>query len=315
MKSNSHGELWAITSYFNPMHYERRLLNYRIFRSRLKVPLLAIELAYDSNFELQHEDAEILIRLRGNAVLWQKERLLNVALRSLPDDCRKVAWVDCDVIFGTDYWIRSAIDLLDRFSLVQIFKNAHYLSAQWTPAKNLVDTDVEITRPSAAFSILSGTPAVQSIGHELDERIGTAAPGFAWAARRELLDQYGFFDACIVGGGDRALACAANNCPEVLVKRHFMNKSQQDRYMSWADPFYRAVRGQIGYVDVDLFHLWHGGVHDRRTRARHEGLQRFNFDPAVDIAIDTGGCWRWASDKPGMHDYVRSYFSSRREDG
>ena len=50
------------------------------------------------SFDLSEGDADILIQLRGRDVMWQKERLLNLALRALPDECRKVVWVDCDVI-------------------------------------------------------------------------------------------------------------------------------------------------------------------------------------------------------------------------
>jgi hypothetical protein len=88
--SNADG-LWPITSYFNPIGYRRRLSNFRAFRERLNVPLVAVELTYGSDFELQEQDADILIQLRGGTVLWQKERLLNLALQALPTHCRKVA--------------------------------------------------------------------------------------------------------------------------------------------------------------------------------------------------------------------------------
>jgi hypothetical protein len=42
--------LWAVTSYFNPMKYQRRRANYRLFRERLGVPLLTVELAYGPEF-------------------------------------------------------------------------------------------------------------------------------------------------------------------------------------------------------------------------------------------------------------------------
>jgi hypothetical protein len=132
---------------------------------------------------------------------------------------------------------------------------------------------------------------------------------------RELLDQHGFFDACILGGGDRAMNCAANHCFDEIMKRHYWNMRQQDRYIAWAEPFYEAVRAEIGYLGGDIFHLWHGDVRKRGTRTRHEGLQRFQFDPFTDIAVDTNRCWRWNTQKQDMHDYIRDYFSSRREDG
>ena len=135
------------------MRFRRRLSNFEIFRERLNVPLVAVELAYDFDFQLQDQDAEILIQLRGGAVLWQKERLLNLALQALPRQCRKIAWLDCDVIFGAADWAGLVSELLDRFALAQIFKRVHYLSPQWTSAKDCT-TEVEFTRPSAAFSHL-----------------------------------------------------------------------------------------------------------------------------------------------------------------
>ena len=47
--------LWAITSYFNPVGYQRRLENYRIFRQRLTVPLVTVELSFAPVFELAKE--------------------------------------------------------------------------------------------------------------------------------------------------------------------------------------------------------------------------------------------------------------------
>src|SRR5262245_42591250 len=79
--------LWAITSYFNPAGYRNRRENYRLFRERLAVPLVTVEWARDGRFALGPEDAEVLVQVSGGDVLWQKERLLNVALRHLPDDC------------------------------------------------------------------------------------------------------------------------------------------------------------------------------------------------------------------------------------
>jgi hypothetical protein len=44
-------------------------------------------------------------------------------------------------------------------------------------------------------------------------------------------------------------------------------------------------------------------------------MKEFGFDPAIDIAVDAEGCWRWNSPKTDMHDYVTRYFASRNEDG
>src|SRR5262245_2641530 len=92
-------DLWAITCYFNSSGYKSRLENYRRFRQRLTVPLVTVELSFGSEFVLKPNDADILIQLIGGDVLWQKERLLNLALGSVPEACDKIAWLDCDVFF------------------------------------------------------------------------------------------------------------------------------------------------------------------------------------------------------------------------
>ena len=93
------------------MRYRRRLANFRIFRQYLQMPLVAVELAFGPEFELLPRDAEILVQLRDGAMLWQKERLLNLALKALPNGCNKVAWLDCDIIFDRPDWVEAAISL------------------------------------------------------------------------------------------------------------------------------------------------------------------------------------------------------------
>jgi hypothetical protein len=85
--------------------------------------------------------------------------------------------------------------------------------------------------------------------------------------------------------------------------------------MAWARPWYDMLSGETAFLDCRLIHLWHGEVDDRRYRERHDGLRPYGFDPFVDIALEDDGSWRWNSDKPDMHAYVRTYFASRREDG
>src|SRR5258705_5930755 len=91
ISSSVESDFWAITSYFNPARYRRKLSNFKVFRKHLTVPLVAVELAYSNDFELQEQDADILVQLRGGAVLWQKGRLVNVALIALPPGCAMVA--------------------------------------------------------------------------------------------------------------------------------------------------------------------------------------------------------------------------------
>jgi hypothetical protein len=307
-------DLWAITSYFNPAQYRRRLANYRNFRRHLRIPLVTVELAYGPDFELQDGDADILVQLRGGAVLWQKERLLNLALGVLPAECSKVAWLDCDVIFETNEWYAAASRQLDEVLIVQLFRTAHYPPPEWAPGDGKLLTPT-LTRQSAVDSIQNGVNPSTCFGFAEYDRRRTSATGLAWAARRELLDHHGFYDACIIGGGDNALICAASNCFEGLMQRHMMNEHEKKRYLEWGKPFCESVKGRIGCIDATLFHMWHGELSNRGGATRFLGLQPFRFDPATDIALDSKGLWRWNTAKPEMHEYLRQFFPSRREDG
>src|SRR5438067_927075 len=120
-------QMWAVTSYFNPVRYESRLRNYRCFRRSLQVPLITVELGCGDQFELDRGDSDKLIQLQGSSMLWHKERLLNVALSHVPKGVESVAWLDCDVIIEQPDWPHIAIDLLQRRRLVQLFSELHDL--------------------------------------------------------------------------------------------------------------------------------------------------------------------------------------------
>lgn len=49
---------------------QRRLLNFREFRSRLRLPLIVVELADQGQFQLVPSDAELLLQLEGDVRIW-----------------------------------------------------------------------------------------------------------------------------------------------------------------------------------------------------------------------------------------------------
>ncbi len=102
---------------------------------------------------------------------------------------------------------------------------------------------------------------------------------------------------------------------ESAVDALHMNRRQAEHYLSWAKPMFCDVRGSIGWVDGEIDHLFHGDRQNRNYRQREIGFHQFDFDPFNDIVIGDNGCWRWNTEKYAMHEYVRNYFESRKEDG
>jgi len=306
-------EIWAITSYFNPMHWRRRSANYRVFREHLQFPLATVELGYDDQFDLQQDDAEILLRLTGGDIIWQKERLLNLALEALPESCRSVLWIDCDVVFQRVDLAEQISRQLDRVPLVQLFSLVHDLEPD--ALMNDLPTRTGIPRHSIPHRVAQGMSAADCLGKRHPGQLGVRSPGHAWAIRRELIAEHGFYDAGIVGGGDTALACAGYGVFDEVMRLNCMNQRQIEYYLAWAEPFYQSVQGKISFVEGDLLHLWHGEPSNRRWFERYGGLGPYCFDPFIDVALSDSGCWRWNTAKLALHEYVRSYFAARHEDG
>ena len=75
----------------------------------------------DGRFDLEPDQADVVVRIQGSSVLWHKEALLNVALDHVPATAEYVAWCDCDVIFGDEQWPQRAIEALRERKLVQLF--------------------------------------------------------------------------------------------------------------------------------------------------------------------------------------------------
>jgi hypothetical protein len=307
-------KLWAITCFFNPVGYRRRLANYRVFRQHLAVPLVTVELAFDGRFALGPGDAEILVQRQGGAVLWQKERLLNLALRLLPARCEMVAWLDCDIVFASADWAARACAALEAVPLVHLFHARHEAPRDWAPDP----ANAWVASPasqSVAYRMKRGEACPEDIYVPGNPQSRGSSAGLAWASRRDTLDAHGFYDAFIVGGGDRAMLCAALGESHRLAASVRMNAQRTAHYRAWAQACFERVRGRVGCIPGHVLHLWHGDLADRKQRERHHHLAQFDFDPVADLAVAPSGAWRWNSAKPALHAFVRRYFESRNEDG
>ena len=127
--TNPRADFWAITTYFNLTNGMRRRNNYHCFRRNISLPLLTVEWHPESSFQLAAGDADVLLQVGGGDLMWQKERLLSLALAALPAHVKYVAWLDCDVVFEKPDWAPEAKALLDRKCAIQLFSEAGFLDA------------------------------------------------------------------------------------------------------------------------------------------------------------------------------------------
>ncbi|MCH5372579.1 MAG: hypothetical protein JJ992_01280, partial [Planctomycetes bacterium] len=229
--------------------------------------------------------------------------------------CQWIARLDGDVIFADPQWHLRAREALGRHVMVQLFSEAYDLppEALATPARYFEQTPT--WDGFAATWQAEGNPGLLDRGKQPRGRRSTTAMGLGWAFRRQLHDGFPIYDACVLGGAEHALLCAACGVPEIVVDYQHMGPAWADQYRQWAAQFIERLQGPIGFVDGKVGHLWHGHVEHRGYGTRYQNFQSFDFDPDCDISLNPCRCWRWASDKPAMHQYVRNYFVARREDG
>jgi hypothetical protein len=311
------GSLWGITAYYNPAGYQSRKDNYRKFRAssqRQGLKLIAVEAAFGNRpFELDDGDAEKIVRVRGGSVLWQKERLLNIGLRHLPDDCDKVAFLDADIIFEGDHWIEDARGQLEEHDVVQLFSTVMRL-----PRPGIFFDSETMPlgyhngekRHSLAYSVRVLGRDVLSLR---DAPQGHCDPGFAWAFRRRFLSNLPLYDRMILGGGDSIIGYGLYGvrCPYL---EPFATASMLKDQDEWSHRAFLLTQGGIGCLDSTIRHLWHGAVENRFHVRSKRILLRACFDPQKDIKLNKQGGWEWASFKPYLHWMVGLYFILRRED-
>ncbi len=320
----SEPSLWTVTSYYNPTGSRRRREHFQTFRHYLGTPLLAVELSSTGAYELCASEADILLQVSGESFLWQKERLLNLAIGALPAAASHVAWIDCDIIIAQPDWPAQAISAMDAgASIVQLFESAFHLGPDFAFPD---PPDFEQLKARCIFREQSATSLFVTGGYSLPLQQTTRAAaaagvagipvshGQAWAAKRSVVGRAGLYDACIIGGGDKAFALACFGLSEALAAHRPMTGSHFAHYRRWAQSLADAAAGAPSFIACDLFHLWHGAYADRHYDARHLALARSGFDPERHLKVASNGSWAWTHAAGyAIRGLVKDYFASRRE--
>lgn len=275
IKSN---KLAIITSFFNPCNYKNIRNNYKTFSDRIKkyADLFPIELSLENEFFITDANC---IRISGdlNNALWQKELLLNLALEKLPKEYTDVAWIDCDIIFEDENWVSKLSEELEQYKICQLFSKGKRL---------------EKNGEKKSFLSL--------VGH-----YPHGVPGFAWAGRREVLDEIKFLDNQILGGADFIMASAFLKKPKMIfdLKSNYINNFTTQE---WIDKAINVVDGSVSFLDVSITHLYHGSINNRKYTNRYEIIK----DEKLNIYKNQ----IWTIKDKHLQDKILDYFYNRKED-
>ncbi len=315
------GEMWGITVFFNPCGYKSRHENMKRCLANLKkqgLKIILVELAFtDNSFEFSVDYTDKVIQLRSDDIMWQKEALINIGIKNLPESCDKVVWFDADIIFSNETWMEKTSQLLEKYHIVQPFEDLIRLpknEGQFEYQNLHKKIEGIITFPKSISLYGSAKAITQNGGKSLTKSyLHHGLTGYAWAARKETIASIGLYDACILGSSDHIFVhgiygVSQENFYEDISPDFFNNQKE------WMQDAHSIIGGSVSYTPGTLYHLWHGARENRRYEEWPKIWKKYAFSPETDIRKNTDGVWEWASKKSGLHAWIRDYFWFRKED-
>lgn len=311
-KYKTHSEAVIIACYYNPTNNPYRLIAFNKFYESIKHLNHRIVECVIGDSEPQLPNSEFITRVSTSTTLWHKEALLNGLIKTLPQEFKYVFWVDADVIFTNKNWMVDAVNELQpqKNRMVQLFEYCVHLEKdEFKPSFNYHSEKLGCSNPSLRhprmWRSFGANFATTNYSDDLNyDKHGHV--GFAWGARRSVLDVMPLYDKALIGGADHIMAhAAAGHINHNCIRKSFTDDI--DAINEWSEQFRRVVGQRVGYVKGDLFHIWHGDVAKRQYLKR---IQDFTSTAKEITEKDENGLY--VTDNDG---YVKEYFEHRENTG
>lgn len=306
----SHSEAIIVACYFNPENNPYRLRAFNLFYKKIKHMNHKIIECVIGDGKPQLPNNENIEVIYTESKLWHKEGLLNKAIRELPSKYKYVFWLDTDVIFKNRNWMVESVQRMkDGANIVQPFEYCIHLERnQLTPgfnvntAKKYVHDKVN-RYPRLWRSFCATFYDLPALAKDRDYNLHGHV-GFAWGAKREILDKVPLFDKGLIGGADHIIAhAAAGHIPHGCIHKAF--KDNIEEIEEWSRRFAEVVGWRIDYASGMLYHIWHGELGKREYLKR---VQEFTKENKTIHRKDSNGLYIHKS------KYVNDYFKHKECD-
>jgi hypothetical protein len=307
--------LYVITPVFNPRQFQSRYRLYRDFEKHVAdsgAILLTVECAFDKRpFVVTDATNPMHVQLRTATELWHKERLINLGIQHLTrviPDARFVAWIDADVKFARPDWVKATVDALQHYSVVQPFGEAAHLGPHheqlWTAPSRFKQFLQRGFHQEPPLPIDWKPEGQYYLGH----------PGLAWASTVEALNRVGgLLDVCIAGSADSHMANALLGDYKVGFNPQ-LSEGFNRSIARWQERCDVWIRQNVGFVDGQIMHFWHGKSEQRGYNNRADMIAFHQYDPHEDLVTETSGLYTFSGNKPRLEQDIRLSLSMRNED-
>ena len=308
-KYKTDSEAVIIACYFNPQNNPYRLLAFNQF--------------YDSIKHLNHRIVECVIgntkpnlpltssitRVYTKDLLWHKESLLNGIIKTLPKKFKYIFWLDTDILFTNKDWLVQGVEELKYNNIIQPFEYCvHLKEGEVSPSFNVNEEKLFASEPSKRHPNIWRSFCANNKTNDLSGDINYdkhGHVGFAWGAKRSVLDTIPLYDKALIGGADHIIAhAAAGQIGHSCLQKSFTEDI--DIINDWSEDFEKLINGKISYVKGDLYHIWHGDISKRQYLKR---IQDFTPKAKKITKKDVNGLF--ISDELEGDTYIYEYFEQR----
>jgi hypothetical protein len=306
-------DIVALTSYYNPYRFKNRFNNYLLFTSSLarqNIPLITVECSKTNHFETRKYQLKdnLLLTVKSSSTIWHKEHLLNIALNYVrtKTNFKKVVFLDCDITFENENWVREASLELDRKMVIQPFSEV-IRNTEKGITENYSTLPLGRDEGFRIYSYLAG----KSLYGVTDGDFG-----FAWGARTELFQDQGLYAGLILGGGDTLIRHCWDTSPENIKNKYttkYFTKELKESIFNYHRSMFNKIQQNTGHVDGRIVHHYHGNSKYRNYTQRYKIITEHGLNPERDLKVNSSGGLEFVGD-PELSKKIARYFYKRNED-
>uniref|UniRef100_A0A6C0B1A7 Nucleotide-diphospho-sugar transferase domain-containing protein n=1 Tax=viral metagenome TaxID=1070528 RepID=A0A6C0B1A7_9ZZZZ len=282
-------DLAVLFVFFDYTGSARILINYLYMIEKMKlanIPVFTMELVIHGK-RPQISDA---FHVYASSYLFQKEHLMRLLEKKVPDTFTKLVCLDADLIYTNPDWYDMLSETLDTCNVVQPFSYAHWL---------------DITYKNIEKSALACTYLKDKKRDFWANQSQEYHPGFGWAFTRKWYQTSGFYDLSIVGCGDSIFAYTISKLDFITEKIKLYRKTRDD----WATKISDIT---LGFLEVEIYHLFHGPLAKRQYISRDEPFEHIE-DVSSIIEYNEDGVIELT--KPELNQAMFDMWMRRDDDG